>query len=119
MQTSMSKDPHGWSAETTVDIAQGKHLTIRTRRGRGGILTEAKGYHQSSSGAWSHTMVIGVASYADASEGDYYKLLDHHDGRVTEPRVRAQHEATLVRIEAIKAEAVAHYRSREHLHADA
>ncbi len=118
MNTSVEKDHrNGWVAQTSVDLSPDMVLTIKTCKGyRGGVDTTAKCYRRTETGFLSHTVCYGGGDPDHVA--DFSKVLLTNERRAAEPLVRVQHDAALVRFEAVKAEAMAYYQAREQCDAE-
>lgn len=109
MNTTYYRDHDGWNGKTIIDLDDGRQLVIRTsKRGMGGgLVTTATAWSCAEDGSRRHIMGFGLGS------GDYSeRLMLTQPGRITEKQVRHQHDATMNRIEQIRADVKAYYDSQ-------
>lgn len=102
MKTVIDKSYYGWKAETAVDVGNDAEIHIVTmKRSSGAIITTAiRGKVKDD-----------MFTYMPFS--DFNKTYKVSNDRCTEKNVKLQHESVLADIEAIKADCVSFYQSRE------
>lgn len=115
IETRVCKGNGGWEAESYVGMGPVKDtlgregvrkLCISTHKAGAGVVTRATVYVHSE-GVRSHA--FGLSRYG---AGDYSRLVAQRAARCTEKTVREQHTQALEDVEALFAEAVAHYEAQ-------
>ena len=91
MEMQLSKGRDGWKAETHIDLNNGRHLSITTRKGKGGGLR---------AGAQAYRIENGFMIYE--LFGDYFEKLATSPSRCTEKAVAELHRQALLKLDEVR-----------------
>jgi hypothetical protein len=100
MEMQLSKGRDGWKAETHIELDNGRHLSITTRKGNGGLRTGAQAYRIENG---FMTFVLF---------GDYSATVATGPARCTEKTVAELHRQALAKLDEVKAAVAAFYSAK-------